>query len=174
MKWFTRAITFFCFSLSLVLAGTSPAGSATSYYTIEGIDPGGVITDFAKKYIAIEKTGVTVKVDGLCASACTMVLAYLPADRICMTERGSFGFHLASSDGEDNPELTKAWFRIFPDWVLEWVVAHGGVEDNPMYAFAEDFKSHIGLCPGSHYPNIDMQKLIKTSDGERTFFKPRQ
>lgn len=169
MKWLLSLSA----SLSLCLLSGGSSLSSPAYYTIQGIDPGGIIVEYAEKYQALEKTGVTVKVDGLCASACTMVLAYFPADRICMTERAAFGFHLASSNNVDNPELTKAWFRIFPDWVLKWVIAHGGVEDNPIYAFAEDFKGHIQLCPGSHYPGVDMQKLIK-NDGERVIFNPQQ
>src|SRR5512146_1237738 len=106
MKWLGLLLSL---SLSSLLVGTSPSASNPVYYTISGIDPGGVIVDYANKYQAIEKTGVTIRVDGLCASACTMALAYFPSDRICMTERAAFGFHLASSDGVDNPELTKAW-----------------------------------------------------------------
>jgi hypothetical protein len=173
--WFSIC---FCLALSLSLAGTSQSYSSPTYYTIEGIDEGGVITNYADKYKALEASGVSVRIDGLCISACTMVLAYFPPDRVCMTERGSFGFHLAASGGEDNPELTKAWLRIFPDWVLDWIAKTGALVANPRYAFAEDFKGHINLCPGSKYITTDMRKLVEPPEGvpvpgnEKIIFKP--
>jgi hypothetical protein len=167
------------FSLVMLsLFGGSSVRGDPRYYTIDGIDEGGVITDYAERYKALESTGVTVRIDGLCISACTMVLAYFPPNRVCMTERGSFGFHLASSGGEDNPELTKAWLRIFPDWVLEWIATTGALIAEPRYAFAEDFKGHVNLCPGSKYITTDMRKLVEPTEApgggnEKIIFKPQ-
>jgi hypothetical protein len=175
MKWLSS--TLLLSSLALVsLCGGSSLGEPR-YYTIEGIDEGGSITAYAERYKALEATGISVKIDGLCISACTMVLAYFPPDRICMTERGSFGFHLASSDGQDNPELTKAWLRIFPEWVLDWLSRTGALIAAPRYAFAEDFKGHINLCPGAKYITTDMRKLVEPPQtaapgNEQIIFKP--
>jgi hypothetical protein len=160
----------------LSLCGGSSLGEPR-YYTIEGIDEGGSITAYAERYKALEQTGVSVKIDGLCISACTMVLAYFPPDRICMTERGSFGFHLASTQDGDNPELTKAWLRIFPEWVLDWLAKTGALITAPRYAFAEDFKGHINLCPGAKYITTDMRKLVEPPQtaapgNEQIIFKP--
>ena len=39
--------------------------------------------------------GVDVRIVGPCQSACTVLLAHIPYDRICVTPQASFGFHLA-------------------------------------------------------------------------------
>jgi hypothetical protein len=44
--------------------------------------------------------GASVIVDGICAGACTLVLSYIPHDRMCVTSRAVFGFRVA-----DNPAL---------------------------------------------------------------------
>jgi hypothetical protein len=175
MKWNFSAALLLAFSLWACLCSASMA--ETRFYVIDGIDEGGVITTYAEKYKALEASGVSVKIDGLCISACTMVLAYFPPNRICMTERGSFGFHLASTGNEENPELTKAWLRIFPQWVLDWVAQTGALVSAPRYAFAEDFKGHIPLCPGAKYITTDMRKLVEPPQtpapgNEQIIFKP--
>jgi hypothetical protein len=176
MKWSSFISVLFSVVIVSLCGGSSSHGEPR-YYVIDGIDEGGVITSYAEKYKALEASGVSVKVDGLCISACTMVLAYFPPNRVCMTERGSFGFHLASTGNEENPELTKAWLRIFPQWVLDWVAETGALVTAPRYAFAEDFKGHINLCPGARYITTDMRKLVEPpqtpgGDDEKIIFKP--
>ena len=36
-----------------------------------------------------------VIIDGLCASACTIVLGAIPHDKICVTSHATLGFHAA-------------------------------------------------------------------------------
>src|ERR1043166_1355190 len=59
-------------------------------------DLGGDVLHYEARYRRWAEEGARAKVDGLCASACTLVLGYLPADRICVTQRARFGFHGAS------------------------------------------------------------------------------
>lgn len=64
-------------------------------------DLGGLIQVYMDKYEALRASGDTVKVDGYCDSACTLVTAYIPAHRICVTRKTTFGFHSAyTMDGK--------------------------------------------------------------------------
>jgi hypothetical protein len=50
-------------------------------------DRGGLIRRYVDRYDQLKDTGQTVVIDGLCASACTIVLSKVPSNRICVTEK---------------------------------------------------------------------------------------
>lgn len=85
-------------------------------------NPGGAVRTFVYFFNAIRDSGVPVRVRGLCVSACTLVLA-LPHDQVCMESTGSFGFHLATDDGEKgNVTLTAALQRrYYSSVVMKWL-----------------------------------------------------
>lgn len=62
-------------------------------------DRGGRIGTYVDKYQGLKTSGETVIIDGLCASACTIVLGAVPHDKICVTSRASLGFHAAWDPG---------------------------------------------------------------------------
>ena len=53
-------------------------------------DRGGRIGTYVDKYQGLQQSGERIMIDGLCASACTIVLGALPADRICVTSRATY------------------------------------------------------------------------------------
>jgi hypothetical protein len=64
-------------------------------------------------------SGEKVIIDGLCASACTIVLGALPHDRICVTSHASLGFHAAWDFGNHsrvvtNPNATQMLYWLYP------------------------------------------------------------
>jgi hypothetical protein len=58
-------------------------------------DRGGKIGAYIDRYQSLRSSGETVIIDGLCASACTMVLGAVPRERICVTSQAVLGFHAA-------------------------------------------------------------------------------
>jgi hypothetical protein len=50
-------------------------------------DTGGYIDQYKTKYEQIRDRGGRVVIDGVCNSACTMVLGIVPRERICVTPR---------------------------------------------------------------------------------------
>jgi len=50
-------------------------------------DRGGRIGTYVDKYQGLRSSGEAVIIDGLCASACTIVLGAVPHDRICVDPR---------------------------------------------------------------------------------------
>ncbi len=61
-------------------------------------DHGGYVEDYKAKYKRIRETGQRVIIDGICNSACTLVLGIVPMNKICVTPRASLGFHQAYYD----------------------------------------------------------------------------
>lgn len=176
MKW---SGIFLSLALSLLPAGTAlnTSQASSSYYTISGVDPGGVIMDYVARYKALEALGVTLRIDALCVSACTTFLGIFPPDRVCVTARASLGFHEASVDDKPAAEATKAFVRyLYPKWVQEWIAKTGGLTDDPRYMYPEDMKGHINLCPGETYTEVDPNKIIAApppAAQEKVLFQPK-
>jgi hypothetical protein len=53
------------------------------------------------RYDAIRASGQTVIIDGLCLSACTMVLGAVSHNLICVTSQANLGFHAAYNLGTE-------------------------------------------------------------------------
>ena len=95
-------------------------------------DGGGRIGTYLTKYQHLRSSGETVIIDGLCASACTIVLATLPHDKICVTSRATLGFHAAYDFGANgrtitNREATILLNSMYPRPVRRWIAARGGL-----------------------------------------------
>ena len=61
-------------------------------------DFGGHVDQYKKRYEAIRDSGERVIIDGICNSACTLVLGIVPLNKICVTPRAAMGFHQAYYD----------------------------------------------------------------------------
>src|SRR5437764_14645683 len=69
-------------------------------------DRGGQIGSYVMKYQRLASAGESVIIDGLCASACTIVLSELSRDKICVTPRATLGFHAAWNYGPNGLTYT--------------------------------------------------------------------
>ena len=61
-------------------------------------DFGGLVEQYKAKYAQIRDRGERVIIDGICNSACTLVLGIVPLNKICVTPKASLGFHAAYYD----------------------------------------------------------------------------
>lgn len=101
-------------------------------------DRGGRIGTYVDKYQGLRSSGETVMIDGLCASACTIVLGAVPRDRICVTPRATLGFHAAWDLGSNgravtNPEATLMLYSMYPSQVRRWISQRGGLTRNMIF-----------------------------------------
>jgi len=86
---------------------------ATADYRITR-DHGGLVDQYKVKYASIRDRGERVVIDGICNSACTLVLGIVPLNRVCVTPRASLGFHMAYFD-----KSTTAGVRNGPElWAI--------------------------------------------------------
>jgi hypothetical protein len=97
-------------------------------------DYGGSIEPYKAKYTAIRDRGERVIIDGVCNSACTLVLGIVPRNRVCATPRASLGFHMAYYDmaATDGVRVvsyagTADFLSHYPERVKEWLSRHGGL-----------------------------------------------
>src|SRR5262249_41267254 len=64
-------------------------------------------------------------------SACTLIMAYVPNDRLCFSESGSLVFHIyreSGPKGEPSVRLTQWAIDQHPQDIRNWIIAKGGVE----------------------------------------------
>jgi hypothetical protein len=114
-------------------------------------DRGGRIGTYVDKYEDLRGSTETVMIDGLCASACTIVLGAVPADRICVTARANLGFHAAWDFGANgravtNPEATRMLFSMYPAPVRRWIAARGGLTPRMLFLHGRTLASMYRPC----------------------------
>src|SRR6266550_3228908 len=84
------------FVTGLLAAVLLAAGMGASHAVVRiAEDRGGRIGTYVDRYQGLRSSGETVIIDGLCASACTIVLGAVPHDKICVTSHANLGFHAA-------------------------------------------------------------------------------
>jgi hypothetical protein len=127
-RWLAGAVLLLC----APFAGLATAAANTETQTVTTIhfSPGGSVFEFIDQFTKIEETNGRVVIDGECISACTMVLGLVSNDRICTTDRGSFGFHTAHFSNDDGTtrfaeEGTKVMWHLLPKNVRAWLRDQG-------------------------------------------------
>ena len=97
-------------------------------------DFGGLVEQYKAKYTQIRDRGERVIIDGICNSACTLVLGIVPLKRICVTPRASLGFHAAYFDRSWTLGIkvtsyagTNDLMSYYPSTVKDWIRRKGGL-----------------------------------------------
>jgi len=95
-------------------------------------DMGGSLGQYLLKFATIRDSGEQVMIDGSCFSACTLVTALIPKQRICVTERAKLGFHagwVSDQNGERavSVEGTHLMYQMYPREIQRWIKLHGGL-----------------------------------------------
>jgi hypothetical protein len=97
-------------------------------------DFGGLVDRYKAKYEQIRDRGERVVIDGICNSACTLVLGIVPLNRICVTPRASLGFHAAYYDRAYTFGIkvtsyagTNDLMSYYPNTVKDWIRRKGGL-----------------------------------------------
>src|ERR1700736_5778658 len=116
-----------------------------------GEDRGGRIGTYVDKYQEVRTSGEMVIIDGLCASACTIVLGAIPHDKICVTSHASLGFHAAwdlDDNGQaiTNPEATHMLYSMYPPQVKRWINQRGGLTSRMLFLRGKELMSMYHPC----------------------------
>jgi hypothetical protein len=117
---------------TLILAPLCNFAAAADYRITQ--DYGGPIERYKAKYAAIRDRGERVIIDGVCNSACTLLLGIVPLNRVCVTPRASLGFHMpyydmAATDGVKVVSYagTGDFMSYYPESLKDWLNRHGGL-----------------------------------------------
>ena len=114
-------------------------------------DRGGRIGAYVLKYQRLASSGESVIIDGLCASACTIVLGALPWKRICVTPRAILGFHAAWNQGRNgrafiDPEATLMLYSTYPAPVRHWIARRGGLTPHIIFLTGKSLRAMYRSC----------------------------
>jgi hypothetical protein len=113
-------------------AAIIPAKTKTVLYN----EPGGILQDHIKRWQALAASGDNVEIRGPCVSGCTMIMAFIPSDRICFGDAASLQFHMARNATNQEPNVDSARWMLnqYPQDIRLWIRAKGGVEKMTIYA----------------------------------------
>ncbi|MBV9532265.1 MAG: hypothetical protein JO283_14690 [Bradyrhizobium sp.] len=142
MKFVTALLAAF-----LLLAGL---GASYAGFRIAG-DRGGRIGTYVDRYQGLRSSGESVIIDGLCASACTIVLGAIPHNKICVTSHASLGFHAAWDFGTNgraitNPEATQMLYSMYPPQVRRWIARRGGLTPRMIFLRGRELQTMYRPC----------------------------
>jgi hypothetical protein len=135
-----------------LLAGVGPSHAAVR---IAG-DRGGQIGTYVSKFQRLRSSGETVIIDGLCASACTIVLGAVPRDKICVTPRATLGFHAAYDFGANGHTITDRdatvmLYSMYPMPVQRWIAARGGLTPQMIFLHGRQLQAMYQPCYSTRY-----------------------
>ena len=131
----------------LLLAGMGASHAAVRIAD----DRGGRIGTYVNKYQDLRSSGESVIIDGLCASACTIVLSAVPQDKICVTSRATLGFHAAWDFGANgrtitDREATMMLYSMYPMPVRRWIAARGGLTPHMIFLHGKVLQAMYKPC----------------------------
>jgi hypothetical protein len=131
----------------LLLVGMAPSQAVVRIAD----DRGGRIGTYVDKYQGLRSSGESVIIDGLCASACTIVLGAVPHDKICVTSHATLGFHAAWDFGANgraitNAEATQMLYSMYPSPVRRWIAARGGLTPHMIFLRGRELQALYRPC----------------------------
>lgn len=114
-------------------------------------DIGGRIGKYVQTYQNARQSGELVVIDGMCLSACTLVLGIVPPDRICITRRATLGFHAAWLPGPGGRPVrslagTQALWEYYPQNVRRWITSRGGLSSKMLYLRGRELAAMYPQC----------------------------
>jgi hypothetical protein len=140
------------FVTGLLAAVLLLAGVGASHAVVRiAEDRGGRIGTYVDKYQDLRSSGEDVIIDGLCASACTIVLGQVPHDKICVTSHATLGFHAAWDFGANgraitNAEATQMLYSMYPPPVRRWIAQRGGLTPHMIFLHGKQLMSMYRPC----------------------------
>lgn len=117
-------------------------------------DYGGPINAFADRVSTYLKRRVTVRIEGECASACTM-LAILPPSRLCVGPDAVLEFHQAYLQNRFDPldtsirtePGTQVLMRHYPARLRAWIASKGGLTADLILLRGAELLQLFRACP---------------------------
>jgi len=139
-----------CAALAGALFMLCGVGSASAELRIQR-DFGGQIGPYLYKYAMVREAGHRVVIDGPCLSACTLALAVMPPNRICMTHNAVLGFHAAWMPGTDGRPVrsdggTRLLMAAYPPKIRAWIKRRGGLNGKTIFLRGRELAALYPTC----------------------------
>jgi hypothetical protein len=102
-------------------------------------EPGGVIKEHIERWRALARSGADVEILGPCYSACTLIVTYVPKERLCFGAFATLQFHLAWDRETGKPSLEGSLWMLkqYPREIYDWIMERGGVASMTIQTFRE-------------------------------------
>ena len=135
----------------LGVAAAVVANSAASAAVVISADRGGPIDQYRQRYAMIRQSGEQVIIAGRCLSACTLVLALVPRDRICVTANARLGFHAAWFPDMAGGRIlsaahTRRLHELYPPAIRHWIARRGGLSSAMIFLQGRELQAFLPLC----------------------------
>jgi hypothetical protein len=137
----------------LLVAAAAVALTATSARAtiLISADRGGLISDYAERFLSARASGEQVVIDGACLSACTLVVGMLPRDRVCATPKAVLGFHSAWRPTGDGGKVSshaasQAMMDVYPAELRKWIVRRGGLTPKMIFLQGRELAQIVPSC----------------------------
>jgi hypothetical protein len=149
--------------LIAAVVSTALTVTSASATVIIGDDVGGKMRDYTTHFRQVRDSGEPVVIAGTCVSACTMVLGFVPSDRICATHNAVLGFHAAwmfDNSGKHfvSASGTQDLMNAYPAPVRAWIARHGGLTPKMMYLRGRDLAAIVPPCNSSRAASVTRAK----------------
>ncbi len=136
--------------LSVVLTTLGLTSPVSAAYRITD-DRGGQIGRYVDTFASLRTSGETVMIDGLCLSACTMVLGLVPREKICVTNQARLGFHAAWRPDEQGNQVrsdmgTRFLWAVYPQRVRSWLQRKGGLSRQMVFLQGRELTAMYPTC----------------------------
>ena len=114
-------------------------------------DRGGEIGRYVFRYDRLRASHQSVMIDGLCASACTIVLSAVSHRNICVTPRAVLAFHAAWDFGKHgrtvtNPGATRMLYSMYPSTIQRWLDSRGGLTPQTIFLKGKQLQGMYRPC----------------------------
>jgi hypothetical protein len=114
-------------------------------------DRGGLLGEYLLKFATIRDSGERIMIDGSCYSACTLVTALIPKQRICVTERARLGFHAGWVDDQSGQQAvsiegTDLMYQMYPREIQRWIKLHGGLGKQTLFLKGRELMAVYPAC----------------------------
>jgi hypothetical protein len=90
---------------------------------------GGLLAEHTSRFYALGQTGAPVEIRGGCWSACTMITAFIPKERLCFAPGAFLAFHAARTVEPYprlSPHATWTMYASYPAEIRQWIDDRGG------------------------------------------------
>ena len=124
-------------------------------------EPGGIIVEHIKRWRELTQSGDNVEIRGPCFSACTLIVAYVPKERLWFGDYASLQFHLAWVRETGQPSLDWSLWMLaqYPQDIRNWLMRRGGVASMTIQNFWELIPNPIDQNPWAHWRSpMDMMR----------------
>lgn len=128
---------------ALVIAFVFSTAAAARAETVKiAGDYGGFLVAYEAKFAKLAAEHANIRIAGPCVSACTVVAKFIPRQDICVTPKGSLGFHQAFP-----PFVTPTLWKDYPPDIQAWITAKGGLTYSLLWLQAPEIYKFFKKCP---------------------------